>query len=152
MMKSKYDTTTQEYVEIIHEIQKSQKVARVKDIAQNRGVTRSSVSTALNLLKEKKLIKHESYGLVELTSKGEELARMLDRRHAIIQKFFTDVLGIQSEIADADACKMEHHVSSETMTCLIRFLAFIKEYPEMIEEYLKNFRNDALVQKDVSGD
>ena len=48
-----FDTTTQEYVEIIYDLQKNNKVARVKDIAKNRGVTRSSVSIALKLLKKR---------------------------------------------------------------------------------------------------
>ena len=87
-MESQFDTTTQEYIEIIHHLQNKHKVARVKDIARHRGVTRSSVSTALNLLKKKNLIKHENYGLVELTEEGEQLGQTLDERHAIINKFF----------------------------------------------------------------
>jgi DtxR family Mn-dependent transcriptional regulator len=139
-MEQLFDTTTQEYVEIIHNIQKNHKVARVKDIASTRGVTRSSVSTILNLLKEKALIEHESYGLVELTEKGEALARALERRHMAIKKFFIEILGIPTDIADNDACKMEHHISSETMDSLTRFLAFVEEHPGIKNEYLKQFK------------
>jgi len=138
-----FDTTTEEYVEIIHTIQKQHKVARVKDIAQSRGVTRSSVSTVLNVLKEKDLITHESYGLVELTEKGEKLGRALDERHAAIQRFFIEVLGISSEVADSDACKMEHHISLETLNSFIRFLKFVEDNPGIHAEYLHNFKSDS---------
>ena len=121
---------------------KKHKVARVKDIATTRGVTRSSVSTVLNLLKKKDLIKHESYGLVELTEEGEALGRALDMRHETIKKFFIEILGISTDIADSDACKMEHHISSETLDCLTRFLTFVESYPSINDDYLKQFKRE----------
>ena len=109
--------------------------------------TRSSVSTALNLLKAKNLIKHESYGLIELTEKGEKLGKVLDERHSVIKKFFIDVLGIHPEIADADACKMEHHISPEILNCFINYLAFVKDFPKFHEEYLDHFKNSSKTQQ-----
>jgi len=146
-MKSKFDTTTQEYIEIIHHLQNKHKVARVKDIARTRGVTRSSVSTALNLLKKKNLIKHETYGLVELTKEGEQLGQALDKRHAVINKFFIEVLGINPKVADEDACKLEHYISTETLNGLLRFLAFIEDCPEICADWLKHFRNHKQTMK-----
>ena len=132
------DPTVQEYVEIIHDIQKRQKVARVKDIAQKRGVSRSSVSTVLNMLKKRKLVVHEQYGLVELTRRGEELGEYLDQRHQIIYDFLEN-------IAEADACKLEHHISTETVEYLKHFLDFLKktkkhELLETFQQYL-NYLN-----------
>lgn len=117
-----FDTTTQEYVEAIHSLQKKHKVARVKDIAALRGVTMSSVSIAINLLKDKNLIKHEQYGLVELTEQGEELGCLLDQRHQAIKIFLKNVLGVDEKIAEKDACNLEHIVSSETIEKLMKFL------------------------------
>lgn len=139
-MESQFDTTTQEYVEIIHDLQEKHKVARVKDIALSRGVTRSSASTALNHLKKKNLIRHESYGLVELTEKGQRLGQALAERHAIIKKFFVEILGISPDVADEDACKLEHYISSETLNGLIHFLAFVEDCPKVCSEWLRNFK------------
>ena len=135
------DPTVQEYVEIIHDIQKKQKVARVKDIAQKRGVSRSSVSTVLNMLKKRKLVVHEQYGLVELTRRGEELGEYLDQRHQIIYDFLIKVLHMPENIAEADACKLEHHISTETVEYLKHFLDFLKktkkhELLETFQQYL----------------
>jgi len=121
------DTTTQEYVEIIHDLQKKYKVARVKDIAKMRGVSRSSVSTVLNALKKKNLIVHEQYGLVQLTEKGKRLGRTLSRRHEAIFDLLVEILNVSPEIAEADACQVEHCVSSETIDRIINFLEFVKQ-------------------------
>jgi DtxR family Mn-dependent transcriptional regulator len=134
-MHSDFDTTTQEYVEIIYEIQKKKKVARVKEIAKQRGVTRSSVSTALNLLKKKKLINHENYGLVELTDEGQQLGEELEERHQIIKDFFIDILSINPEIAEQDACILEHHISTQVLDSFVGFIAFIKNYPDWLKEF-----------------
>ena len=127
-MSANSDTTTQEYVEIIHDIQKKNKVARVKDIADQRGVCRSSVSTVLNMLKKQKLVIHEQYGLVELTTTGKRLGNILARRHETIFSFLTEILGVPVHIAEEDACKLEHHISPETVEYLNNFLAFFREH------------------------
>ncbi len=134
-MYSDFDTTTQEYVEIIYDIQKYKKVARVKDIAEKRGVTRSSVSTALNLLKKKGLITHESYGLIELTEKGNLLGKELEERHEIIKDFFLNILFLDPDIADENACKLEHHISSSALKSLVNFITFLKHHPDLLNNY-----------------
>lgn len=135
------DTTTQEYVEIIHELQKKNKVARVKDIAEQHGVSRSSVSTVLNMLKERNLVIHEQYGLVELTTAGKRLGKILARRHEAIFNFLTEILGVPVQIAEEDACKLEHHISPETVEHLINFLAFVEQNSDGECEWLMQFKD-----------
>lgn len=137
-----FDTTTQEYVEIIRDLQKSQKVARVKDIAESRGVTKSSVSLALGLLKEKNLIRHEQYGLVELTEKGEELGRVLDRRHQTLKAFLKDILGMESAAAEQDACTLEHVISAETIDRLCNFIEFLEKYSGAETNLIAIYQNE----------
>lgn len=135
-MNSDFDKTTQEYVEIIYEIQKMNKVARVKDIAEKRGVTRSSVSSALSYLKEKDLITHETYGLIELTVKGLKLGEELEERHKIIKDFLINILRIDPYIAEEDACILEHHISSKVLNSFVKFIAFVKKNPELLNKYI----------------
>ncbi len=134
-MNTDFDTTTQEYVEIIYELQKNKNVVRVKEIAEKRGVNRSSVSIALNLLKKKKLIEHENYGLVELTEKGRQLGKELEEKHRIIKDFFVNILNIQPEIAENDACKLEHHIHQDIFNSLVDFVAFMDENSEWVEKF-----------------
>jgi DtxR family Mn-dependent transcriptional regulator len=139
-MNSEFDLTTQEYVEIIHELQKENDSARVSDIARKRGVTRSSVSTALNVLKRKDLIIHSNYGRVELTEQGEDLAQMLEKNHSVLRKFLINILGIDWEVADSEACKIEHHVSEQTIDALVSLIRFIDLCPYGNIEWLKIFK------------
>jgi DtxR family Mn-dependent transcriptional regulator len=129
-MKTQFDATTQEYIEIIHELQKNDNAARVKDIARKRGVTRSSVSTALTILKKKKLIVHENYGQVELTRKGLRLGQELEAHHQTIKQFLTRILGVNPEQAEEDACKIEHYISELTIQRLIKFIHVVNDCPQ----------------------
>ena len=106
-MSLTHDTTTQEYIEVIRDLENENKVARVKDIADRRGVSRSSVSIILNQLLKKDLIAHEQYGHVSLSQKGRRLANDLERRHQAIKEFLVKVLGVSDENAEKDACKFE---------------------------------------------
>ena len=134
-----HDTTTQEYVEVIHDLERANKVARVKDIAERRGVTRSSVSLVLNHLLKKELITHEQYGHVTLTESGQNLATSLERRHRIIKGFLASVLGIPEDVAENDACKLEHHVSDESLAAFVRFLSFIENCPHIMQSTMPFF-------------
>jgi len=148
-MLTNADKTTQEYIEIIHNLQKKNKVARVKDIAKQRGVSRSSVSIVLNLLKKRNLVVHEQYGLVELTAEGKRLGKILARRHETIFSFLTQILGVPAQIAEQDACKLEHHISPETMDHLINFLAFCKEHSDGGCEWVTQLKNSDLYTEDT---
>ena len=117
-----YNTTVQEYIEIIRDLVREHRVARIKDIADIRGVTRSSVSTAMNMLKELSLVDHEHYGYVNLTEEGAALGEILSSRHAIIQKFLHRFLRLDPNLADKEACKLEHAISTETLNALMRFV------------------------------
>ncbi|MBN2093405.1 metal-dependent transcriptional regulator [candidate division KSB1 bacterium] len=142
-MKTQFDATTQEYIEIIHELQKNDNVARVKDIAEKRGVTRSSVSTALNILKKKKLIVHENYGQVQLTREGQRLGQELEECHNTIKRFLIQILGVHGEQAEVDACKIEHYISDLTVKRLLKFVRLVEECPCGNPRCLDFFSNDS---------
>jgi DtxR family Mn-dependent transcriptional regulator len=125
-----HDTVTQEYIEIIADLENENKVARVKDIAERRGVTRSSVSIALSQLAKKELISHEAYGHIALTVKGRRLAQNLTLRHQAVKDLLTDILGLDEAIAELDACKFEHLISVETYSALMRFLYLVRQCPK----------------------
>ncbi|MBN2010160.1 metal-dependent transcriptional regulator [candidate division KSB1 bacterium] len=130
-----FDPTTQEYIEIIYEIQKDRHVARVKDIAERRGVTKSSVSTVLTQLKQKELINHETYGLVMLTAKGRAVAETLEETHQLIRDFFVDILNVDPEIAEDNACTIEHHINKDVLSSLADFMSFLKTEADVISRW-----------------
>jgi DtxR family transcriptional regulator, Mn-dependent transcriptional regulator len=65
--------------------------------------------------------KHRRRG-INLTPKGERIARTIVRRHRLSERFLTDVLGIDWEAAHREACKMEHAISPEVEEKLAEIL------------------------------
>ncbi|HQI50227.1 MAG TPA: metal-dependent transcriptional regulator, partial [bacterium] len=129
-MNIEHDHLTQVYIEVIRDLERQNRVARVKDIARIRGVSPANVSSALNNLAKKGLILHEQYGHVVLTAEGRHLAHVLDERHVAIRMFMTDVLGLERNLAESEACTLEHVMSQESLLAIGRFLQFVDRCPK----------------------
>lgn len=88
---------------------------RVTDIASRLGVSKPSVLTALKILEGQGLLEHERYRTVSLTLEGKRQAADIRERHRFLTVFLRDIIGVNGEIAEKDACKMEHLLSLETL-------------------------------------
>jgi len=110
----------QDYLEAILNISEIAGVVRVTDIAAELGIAKASVSQALSNLKKLGLVIQEPYGAVELTCTGKKQAFEIRHRHHVLKNFL-EALGVDTEIANEDACLMEHVVSKETIDKLIKF-------------------------------
>lgn len=111
----------QDYLETILNLSEYNKKVRITDIATELNVAKSSVHQAVTQLDKIGLVVHERYGPLELTEKGRREALKVRDKHEILVKFFTEVLGVDSEIAHNDACLIEHVISQETIDKLIEF-------------------------------
>lgn len=120
----KLSSSLKDYLEAIDLLQKRKRAVRVKDVSQQLGVKAPSVNGALHALSQKGLIIHEHYGYIELTQKGQQLAQNIQRRHDTLLTFLTDILRIPHQIAAQEACAMEHHINSQTLERLSKFIAF----------------------------
>lgn len=107
------------YLELILDISKTQKEVRSIDIARRLGVSRASVSKALGVLREAGMVEPAYYGKVVLTKAGIERASEVRKRHDLLCRYLTDILGVSKDTAEVDACRMEHIVSEEVM-CKIK--------------------------------
>lgn len=121
-MKLKISPSMENYLETIYDLGLDGQIARVKDVANRLNVKMSSVTGALQSLAKSDMVHYTPYQNIVLTEKGEELARLIHNRHRIITSFLTDVLGVEIEIAETDACKLEHVLSKETMNRLLNFM------------------------------
>ncbi len=115
----------EDYLEAILSIEKKQGHGgvRITDVAHNLSVTKPSVIRSIKALMKDGYVNQEAYGDIYLTEKGRLKASQVLSRHTTIRKFLIDVLGVEEEQADRDACKIEHVVSSETMEKLSSFVA-----------------------------
>ena len=131
--------TVENYLEAIFNLEREKKAVRVKDIARNMKVRVPTVTSMLNTLLEKGLIRHEKYEYVELTEEGQEVAKEIDRRHGILESFLSNILKIDYRQAGEDACKMEHVISTATLERLVQFIEFIEVCPRGGSEWLGYF-------------
>lgn len=129
----------EDYLEAIFELDQEKKVVRVKDIAKRLNVRMPTVTSMLKTLSKRKFVHYEKYEYVELTAEGSDVGREMQRRHEILFQFLTDILKIETDVADAEACKMEHTLSEATLASLTDFMAFIQKCPRAGESWLQNF-------------
>ena len=73
-------------------------------------------------LAEKGLVISEKYKEVFLTPAGLEKAKLTSEKHQIIQKFLINVLKVDEETADRDACHIEHVISSDSISAMQKFM------------------------------
>ena len=113
----------EDYLEMIYILQKKLGAVRITDIANSLNLTKPSVNKAVKNLQNEGLLTHERYGSILLTQKGQEIAESVYERHKILKNFFVKVLGIDPEIAEEDACKVEHVLSGESMSKLTKYFS-----------------------------
>ncbi len=119
----------EDYLEAIYDLDRDQKIVRVRDIAKRMEVRMPSVTSMLKTLNERKLVHYEKYEYVELTEHGADIGREMRRRHELIRKFLTEILQIDFRTADEDACRIEHTLSPSTLDSLTDFIEFIQTCP-----------------------
>ncbi|MDR2884904.1 MAG: metal-dependent transcriptional regulator [Deferribacteraceae bacterium] len=103
----------EDYLERIYTLQLEKKVVRVKDISALMQVRMPSVNNAIAMLKRQNLVTQEPYGHIEITAEGIELAEKIVNRHKVLTDFFIS-LGVSPDVAERDACAVEHIISEET--------------------------------------
>lgn len=107
----------EDYIEAIVELEEEQNRPEVRsvDIAARRNVSKASVNKALQTLRDAGYIEQERYGRITLTEAGREYGEEIWSRHQALRSFLVDDLGVDPEVADQEACEMEHTVSRDTM-------------------------------------
>lgn len=144
-----FTAALEDYLETIYLLTTQERVARVRDISRLRGVKPGSVSPALRRLSELGLVNWEQGSYVVLTEEGERRARKITTRHRILTRFLTDVLTMSRELAEEDACALEHSLSDEAMDSLVRLFEFLSVCPQSRTGFLERFRACPVVHGDA---
>ena len=101
----------EDYLETILRLYRKQGYVRSTDIANAMNYTKASISRAVKILKEDGYIYLDPNKMIFLTEKGTKKAVEIYERHEMLTQFLTEVLGIDAETAEHDACHMEHAIS-----------------------------------------
>ena len=109
------------YLETIHILSKRNPHVRSIDISEHMGYSKPSVSRAVSLLRTGGYITVDGDGFITLTETGLAVAEKIYARHTLLVELLVK-LGVNPEIAAADACKMEHSLSDESYEAIKRHL------------------------------
>lgn len=114
------------YLESILVLSKKKDRVRSIDVVEYMGFSKPSVSRAIGLLRGGGYVNMDADGYLTLTEAGLEVASKIYERHSLLSSFLVS-LGVSEKTADADACKLEHHVSDESFAAIKKYVDGIKE-------------------------
>ena len=137
ILEQKISASLEDYLEAIYEIIEEKQNVKAVEISKKLGVGRSSVSEALKLLSEKNLVNYNRYEAISLTESGKKAAQNVILRHNTLFAFFNQILGLNKEESDQNACRVEHTISEEALNRLIKFVEFAKT-----SNCIDNFKNN----------
>lgn len=107
----------EDYLEAILILERQSGAVRSIDLARHMGYSKASISHATSALRKGGFLVIDKGGCLRMTDKGREIAERIYERH----QFFTMQLitaGVDPEIAEYEACKMEHTISDDSFKLL----------------------------------
>ena len=113
------------YLETIFILSKTNPHVRSIDVVEYMGFSKPSVSRAVGLLKSGGYILVDKDGYITLTDEGRKRANTIYERHEMLTAFLI-AIGVPNELADSDACKIEHAISNETFEAMKHHLEKLK--------------------------
>ena len=109
------------YLETILVLSRRMVNVRSIDVVEHMGFSKPSVSRAIGLLKNGGYVNVDKDGYLMLTDEGREVAEKIYERHNVLTTFLAGI-GVSRETASDDACKIEHHISDETLEAIKKFV------------------------------
>jgi len=125
--KTRISATLEDYLEAILNQEEREGAARVRDIAASVSVHKSTVTAALHALSEKRLVNYVPYGPITLTESGRRIAERVKHDHDVIRTFLRDILLVDDEVAEENACRMEHVMDRTVLDRLVVFAKYMRD-------------------------
>ncbi len=112
----------EEYLKAIYKLSQRTGLVRSIDIAVYLGVSKPSVHSAVTALQEEGLVIKPLGGEIQLTEEGRKKGELITAKFRIIRQFLSSCCNVSEPTASADACKMEHIISDESIFALKKYL------------------------------
>ena len=111
--------SVENYLETIHILSLKKPEVHAIDICNHLGFSRPTVSIVLRQLREGGLVTVNEDNHVYLAPEGLAVAERMYERHQLLTKMLIGI-GVEPELAQRDACKIEHDLSDETFDAIRR--------------------------------
>ncbi|MSU60850.1 MAG: transcriptional regulator MntR [Pedosphaera sp.] len=126
-------TSTEDYLERIHELIEEKGYARAVDIAEALKISQPSVTAMVQKLADAGYLNYQKYRGLTLTQKGRAVAGNIRARHQTLERFFT-LLDLPLETRERDIEGIEHCLSPVTLSSLARLADFFEANPRILRE------------------
>jgi DtxR family Mn-dependent transcriptional regulator len=120
---------TEQYLKIMYKLTENGGLAKTTDIAAEMGIAPASVTEMLHKLAEQGFVKHTPYRGATLTGRGRRIATKIARKHRLLERFLSDMVGVRGRSGHEQACRMEHALTDEAEHNLCKILDRPQECP-----------------------
>ena len=110
----------EDYLEAILMVSERKPEVHAIDVVNELGFSKPSVSIALKKLRESGYITIDENNHLHLTELGMNVANKIYERHKILTHIL-EKLGVDSENAENDACRLEHDLSDASWNAIKRY-------------------------------
>jgi len=129
----------EDYLEAIYTLSREKGFAKVMELSEMLDVKPATVSEMLEKLSRMGYVDYKKRSHVKLTEKGIRKAMSLREKRNIVIKFLK-ALGVPEDVAERDACALEHVLHPETLRQLRNFVRFVESSPAINPRWLEHFR------------
>jgi DtxR family transcriptional regulator, Mn-dependent transcriptional regulator len=119
-----FSQAVEDYLKAIFKLQHEETKVSTTGLARKMGTSPAAATKMIKHLAENKLIDHTPYYGVRLTPAGEKIALEIIRHHRLLELYLHQALGYGWDEVDAEAEKLEHHISEEFEDRIDRMLDF----------------------------
>jgi Mn-dependent DtxR family transcriptional regulator len=113
----KRSRSIEDYLEALLMLEESKKALGITDVARILNVSKPAATQMANELKDLGYIEKEPYGDIRFTEAGRRIGSQVFHRHKVLFKFLSSI-GVPSDTAEEDCCKIEHVISEETFKAI----------------------------------
>ena len=113
---------------------------RVRDLALSVGVKLPSVTRAVQKLADAGMVRHRSYGTIEITDAGKHAAQSIARRDQCLNRFLSQILDLPPDQAKSEACRIEHVISDDVvlrLEILVQYLSKSRVWRKKLREQIQ---------------
>lgn len=125
--------STAHYLMAIHQLLEEKGYARLIDVAATLGISKGSLSTSLKPLITKKFIYEDEHKHLFLSDLGKLYALHIENTYSVVKHFLENILGVQKDQAEIDACKVEHLLGVDTTDKILKLVKALENNPELLK-------------------
>ncbi len=126
--------STEDHLERIQELVERNGYARVSDLAEELGLSSSTVSNMVRRLAKRGFVNYQRYRGFTLTSEGAAVAAHIKDRHRTLTELLT-LLGLGPETVEREVEDIEHHLTPQTLAALTALVGYWKEHPAELQAF-----------------